>query len=864
MPPSTLYSKVYPLNGLGDAASTALRICLGASAAVAILVGAAEAQQVPPAPPAGINAQQVQQLIQARGMGSLVAQRIRDSGMTPDQIRARLQSAGYSPDLLDSYMGSSADTTQRPGNDILRGMSALGLAQTVPGDTLSPAYQADTTRNPRDTASRDSMAIDTTGARLPRGAAAPRLRLFGLDVFRRATTQFTPVTSGPVDPDYRLGPGDELVLILTGNVEQAHSLPVSREGFIVIPQVGQIFVANLTLEQLRNLLYTRLGRVYSDVRRGAGATTHFEVTISRVRVNQVFVNGEVMQPGAYAVSAVGTALNALYQAGGPTERGDFRRVRIMRRGLLVETLDLYDYLLGGNVHDDVRLEQGDVVFVPPRSHRVSVEGSVLRPAIYDLADGQGLKDLVQMAGGLLPDAYTGRAQVERVLPPGQRAPGGRDRTQIDVDLAMVIGEHPTVRLSLEPDDKVTIFGVSPPVRNRVTLRGDVWHPGTFQLEPGMTISSLIGAAGGLKPDVYLERAHILRLLPDSTRQVIPASLVGMRPRGAPGDSSLPSGEAGRPLADLPLQEFDEVTVYGLTSFRPERPVSIFGNVQRPGVVLFRDSMTLKDAVILAGGLRDDAYLLEAEIARIPDSREDPSQLAQVIRVPLDSSYVLEASGYLARPTGARGAEPRLQPYDNVFIRRVPGWELQRNVVVSGEVRFPGRYSLVRRDERVADVIRRAGGVTDVAYVKGAQFYRADSRAGRVGIDLERVLRDSTNRDNLILFAGDSLFVPQYQPVVRVDGAVNSPVAVAYQPGHNAGWYVDRAGGYARRADKSRTYTVQPNGAVDRRNSTVQPGARIYVPQVPADQQGTNWTSLLASLATILASALTLVLVVQRL
>jgi polysaccharide export outer membrane protein len=848
------------------------------------------AQQVP-ARPGNVSDQQLQQYIQQPGIGDQIRQRIQESGLTPDQIRARLRAAGYPENLIDQYMqqGPAGQAAPTPTVDMLRAVSALGLGQFVSlGDTL--AVRRDSIFLTRD----DSLLLDSLGFRVgvdtiptrrdsvgqlrldPTAATrlADRLRrprVFGLDVFRRTTTQFNPLASGPVDPDYRLGPGDELVLILTGDVEIGQQLPVTREGFIVIPQVGQLYVANLTLDQLRDLLYTRLGHVYSGVKRGAGATTQFQVSVARVRVNQIFVTGEVARPGAFALSALGTVMNALYAAGGLTERGNFRAVRVMRGSRTVTTLDLYDYLLSGNTRNDVRLEQGDVIFVPPVSRRVAVAGAVVRPALYDLAEDQDLRALIQMSGGLLPEAYTGRAQIERILPPEQRQPGGRDRTVLDVDLQAVMrpGGAP---FRMESDDRVTIFAVTVPVRNRVLVKGDVWRPGTYQLESGMTLSRLIAAAGGLKPDVYSERAHILRLNPDSTRLLVPVSLVGIPTQGAPpGDDAGVRGQvsgarvppAGQLAMDPALQESDEITVYSKTGFRPSRQIAVFGAVQRPGVFVFTDSMTLLDAVMMAGGLRDEAFLLEAEISRIPDERQE-GQLAQVIRVPLDSTYVLDLSGYLRRPTSARGAEPMLAPYDNVFIRRVPGWELQRNVYVTGEVKFPGRYTLVRRDEKLLDVLNRAGGLTTDGYIRGAQFYRVEGRAGRIGIDLEKVLKDATYRDNLILFAGDSLYVPQYQPVVKVEGGVNSPVSVAYVPRRGVGYYVDRAGGFSRRADKNRTYVVQPNGAVDTYSARVEPGARIVVPEVPAGEEKTNWGQILSAVATILTSALTIVLVVQRL
>ena len=830
-------------------------------AAFAVLAAPVHAQQIPQLP-AGTSAQDVQRIIQQRGLGDQIRQRVQQSGLTPDQIRARLRGAGYPENLIDQYLqpAQQGQVAPAPSTDVLRALSSLGFADfTLAADTLAGAESVVLSRD-------DSLLLDSLGLRLGMDSIptrrdsvgvmrldsaaafryADRLRrpqVFGLDVFRRTSTQFAPVLTGPVDPAYRIGPGDELVLIVTGEVELTQELPVTREGFVVIPQVGQVYASNLTMGQFTDVLFSRLGRVYASINRSPGARSQFQVAISKVRVNQVFVVGEVARPGSYPVSALGTVMNALYQAGGPTERADFRTVKVTRAGRDVAAFDLYDYLLNGNTRNDVRLEQGDVVFVAPRARRVLIQGSVVRPAHYDLAAGDGMRELVRMAGGLLAEAYTGRALIERILPPDQRLPGGRDRTVLDVSLDTVLAGG-AAAFRLEPDDRVTVFPVARPVRDRIVLKGNVWHPGTFEAEPGLTLSRLIASAGGLKPDTYGHRAHILRLLPDSTRRLIPVDLGGRD--------------------DPELQEYDEVTVFSRTDFRPLRQIAVYGSVQRPGMYAYRDSMSLVDAVMLAGGLRDEAYLLEAEISRIPEDRQDANQLAVSLHVPLDSSYVLDPTGHLTRPTARRGENPALQPYDNVFIRRVPGYELQRNVVISGEVRFPGRYSLTRRDERLLDVLNRAGGVTEQAYIGGAQFYRADARMGRVGINLARVLRDAAYRDNVILFSGDSLYIPQYQPMVRVEGAVNSPVAVAYQGAHGADWYVTRAGGFARRADKSRTYVVQPNGAVDRRSATVEPGGRVVVPEIPADEQKTNWASILGSVAQILVSALTIALVVQKL
>src|SRR5438876_4071866 len=378
------------------------------------LLGVAEpgAAQVP-------TAAQAQQMLQQNpGLGDVLRQRIQQSGLTAEQIRARLQASGYPANLLDAYLGGGAggQVAVQPGAQELAAIQSLGLPSLA--------------------AAGEYLPVDTGMIRV-RGVTAPRSAVFGVDAFRRTTTQFLPLLSGPVPPDYKLGPGDNLVLILTGDVELAYSLPVTREGFVLIQQVGQVYVSNLTLDQLRDVLYQRLGRVYSGVKRGAGATTRFDVSVANVRVNQVYVVGEVSQPGAYQISSLGTVFTALYAAGGVTERAKLRGVEVQRAGKTVATLDLYDYLLRGDTRNDVRLETGDVVFVPVHGTRVQVTGAVVRPAIYDLAPTESLSSLLQAAGGFRADAALKRISVHRILPAAQRGPGPAPRAVVDVALAPV-------------------------------------------------------------------------------------------------------------------------------------------------------------------------------------------------------------------------------------------------------------------------------------------------------------------------------------------------------------------------------------------------------------------------------------------
>src|SRR6266566_1133255 len=599
------------------------------------------------------TATQVQQALQQQpGLGDVVRNRIAQSGLSADQIRARLQASGYPGTLLDPYLSATAPSGLVPGSQELAALQALGLPAIA-----NPALPYDTG--------------------LVRSARTQPSDVFGVDVFQRTTTQFLPLLAGPVPADYKLGPGDNLVLILTGDVELTYSLPVTREGFVLIPQVGQVHIANLTLDQLRDVLYTRLGRVYSGVRRTANATTRFDVTVANVRANQVYVVGEVAQPGAYQLSALGTVFTALYAAGGVTERAKLRGVEVQRLGKTVATLDMYDYLLKGDTRSDIRLETGDVIFVPIHESRVRVRGAVLRPAVYELKSGETLVDLVKAAGGFRPDAALERLKVQRVLPAN-------------------------------------------------------------------------------------------------------------RSRG---------------------------------------------------------------------------------------------QLATTMRVPLDSTYLFErdSAGRYIGPPGvafpATGTAPDvpLEPYDNVLILRQPDFELQRTVTITGQVRFPGNYALRSKDDRLTDLLERAGGLTPQAYPEGIRFVRATAEAGRINVDLPRALKDRSARDNMILQPGDSVNIPEYQPSVKIVGAVNSPGSVLYRRGAGLDYYLSAAGGFSQRANRGGVSVRQANGETRTphkvlffsSNPTPGPGSQIFVPFKDPQETKTDYVALFGAIAQILASTIAIIVVAKK-
>lgn len=824
------------------------RLALGcAFALLAAAPGALRAQRPTP--------EQAQAILQSRpDLVDQLRRRLVDSGLTPDQVRARLRAEGYPENLLDPYLpGSSAPADPGNRDRVFAAMRALGITDS--------ADLAGLTSRARSLAPNDTSALALlTGQESPANAPSPDavdptradsgFRVFGLETFRASAAQFQPNAAGPVDANYRLGPGDRLVLILTGDVELAHDLVVTREGFIVIPQVGQVFVNNLTLSELESVLTGRLARVYSGVRRGGG-TTRFSVSVANLRSLQVFVVGDVERPGAYRISSAGTAFSALYSAGGPSRAGSMRQIEIRRGGKVVDLLDAYDYLLRGDATHDVRLETGDVVFVPPHGPMARVVGAVVRPATYEMKPTESIADAVRFAGGLAPDGDARRVTVERILPVAARVAGGRDR---DV-LALTLDAGATIKVGT--GDVVRVGVVADRQRNRVVVRGNVWSPGLVAITPGLTLSGALRLAGGLRPDTYLGRLLVTRLRSDSSRVQLRTSL---------------RDTLGTLTDDIPLQEDDEIRVFSVSEFRPQRFVSIAGAVRRGGRVPYRDGMTLRDLVLMAGGLDQSAWLTEAEIARLPESRAN-GVTATTVRIPLDSSYLAErgADGRYVGPPGVAaprgpGADVPLQPYDYVLILRQPGWSLQRAVWITGEVQFPGRYTLVSQGERLTDLVRRAGGLSALAAAEGAVFVRSRDSTGRVGIDLSRALRDPAFVDNLVLQDGDSLFVPQFNPVVLVRGEVNAPTAVAYRPGENIDYYVKAAGGARRTGDERRAFVTQASGRVESRvprlfllpDAKPEPlaGGVVSVPlkdlneDVQNTQRLTAWLGILSSLATL--------------
>jgi len=836
-----------------------------AAAAVLLLGTASLGAQQPGQRP---TPEQARALLQARPeLVEQLRQKLVTSGMTRQQIHARLRAEGYPEDLLDPYLPGSQGTPNEPTSELYSAVQELGLADSA-DVALLRGLQADTLP----VALRDSLAklrlsdstrvdssrvitrkltvrsdVEDSLARLDSG-----YNIFGIEMFRSNANAVMANVLGPVDENYKLGPGDRLVLILTGDVEASYTLDVTREGFVVIPQVGQIYVANLTLGQLNDLMYSRLGRVYSGVRRGAGASTRFSLSVSRLRTNQVYVLGEVARPGSYLVSSAGTALTSLYSAGGPTANGSMRQVQIKRAGRLVSNVDLYDYLLRGDASHDARLESGDIVFVPPHGPRVRVVGEVVRPGTYEMNTGETLADAISAAGGFKADALRDRVHIQRITPAGRRTIDGNARVTLE---ASDVGNGGARAVTMEDGDVVRVLAIDKRVRNTISVEGNVWTPGRQGLTPGTRLSDAIRVAGGPKPDVYLGQILVSRLLPDSSRVQL---------RSAFRDTT------GAVVNDFPLNQDDVVQVFSLTDFRPDRYVAIGGAVRKAGRFPYRKGMTMRDLVLLAGGLREGAYLKEAEIARLPQDRTG-STTANTIRVPLDSTYLFERKpgeeylGAPGLPAPSSGApEVELEPYDNVLIMQQPNWELQRVVTILGEVNFPGQYALKTRSERIAELIDRAGGLTIEAYPEGAVFVRKKGEVGRVAVDVAQAVRRRNSPENLLLMDGDEITIPVRSNIVTVRGAVNAPNVVAYVPGKNLDYYVDQAGGPAREADFGRAFVTQPSGKRETRSThrflpdgspKPLPGSTVVVPTRDLNERAQT-AAILSALAPLFAAMAT--------
>lgn len=783
-----------------------------------VVPAALAAQDPPPTPPVvtptqATQAQAAAQAATGRTVSNAdISAAIQNSGLTQAQIQARLRSAGYDPALADPFFGAAAG-----------GAGGAGGAAGAAGGNTTEFAQALQRLGILSTPTDDAQVEETTrpSADRPSGRAGG---VFGKDVFERATTVFDPVTSGPVDPAYRLGIGDQIQLVVTGQVELAYALELRRDGTVIVPQVGQISLAGLTMDAARTVLRTRMGRSYSGLNSGEA---RLDLSISGIRSNAVFVIGEVEAPGAYQVNALATVFHAIARAGGPTDRGSFRNIEVRRGNRVVQRLDLYDYLLRGDASGDVRLEQGDQIYVPLNTRVVAITGQVRRPRIFELRENEGFSDLLNFAGGLLASASVERVQIDRILPPERRTPGF-ERVKVDVDIKGQMDSLARVRLL--DADIVQVFGIGDVRRNVVQVGGQVFQPGEFELRPGMTLGSLIGEAQGLLPWAMADRVKVIRQLPLTGQSI----LHNVDATSAAGQGFL-------------LEEFDSIEVLDSRVAYPGGQFTVSGAVNGPRAFPYTQGVTLRDAIERAGGVDESAQKVDVFRRKVGASYSDTTSVR----------FSFDIGPGFVRDSTLRGFV--LERDDRVEVMSSPGFRPQRFTSVRGQFRYPATYAISENVDRISDIVTKAGGTLPGAYPGSFRLIRGGLD---VRVDFQRAMAGD-NSSNMWLLDGDVLVIESDPNTVLVTGAVANPSLIKYQAGRSVQDYIELAGGPTDYGMGGRAVVKGPAGVSERvrrvafffRSSPdVVSGSVITVPVRPeaSASAGEIWTRVLQS-ATALAS-----------
>lgn len=672
-------------------------------------------------------------------------------------------------------------------------------------------------------------------------------RVFGRDIFNNKKLTFEPNMNIATPRNYRLGPGDAVIIDIYGASQKTLETTVSPDGEVTIEGFGPVQVSGLTVAQANARLRSTLGSRYQS--------SKIKLTVGQTKTIMVNVMGEVRMPGTYTLSAFATVFNALYMAGGPNDLGTLRNIKVFRNNRLIAMVDVYDYILNGKA-SNIHLTDNDVIVVGPYDCLVGINGKVKRPMYYEMKKSESVGTLLKYAGGFTGDAYTKAVRVIRKT--------GREYSVYNV------GEFDMSSFRIADGDSVSVDSILDRYENMVEVKGAVFRPGKYQVGGDITsVRSLIEHAEGCTEQAFTAHAVMHRMKADRTLEVIPVDIDGIM--------------QGR-VADVPLQKNDVLFVPTKQALMEQQTLTIHGEVHYPGIYKYAANETIEDLILQAGGLNDQASTVKVDVARRirdPKALTTDSIISQTYTLALKDGFVID---------GQPGF--RLMPYDEVYVRRSPGFTTPQNVYVEGQVMFAGTYTLARKNERISDVIRKAGGVTDLAYVSGARLLRRTSEAERakmravtrilaaqgansdsinvallqladtypVGIELGEALKHPGGDADLVLREGDQLIIPEYNGTVKISGDVMFPNTVAYEKGKRFSYYIDQAGGFGQRAKKSRTIIVYMNGTVGRvaHNAKVRPGCEIVVPSKPrrnpaAIGQWLGIGSSVASLATMIAS-----------
>ena len=674
-------------------------------------------------------------------------------------------------------------------------------------------------------------------------------KVFGRDIFNNRALSFEPAMNIATPQNYLVGPGDQIIVDVYGASQRTVSETVSPDGTITIPGYGPIQLAGLSVSAAKEKLRSTLGSRYSSSR--------INMTVGQTRSILINVMGEVKVPGTYTLSAFATVFHALYMAGGINDLGTLRNIKVFRGGHQISTVDIYDYILNGRMTGNVRLQDNDVIIVGPYDALVEIEGNVKRPMFYEMRKNESVSTLLKYAGGFSGNAYKKSVRLLRKT--------GRLKSVYNVE------EFDMSSFQVDDGDIVSVDSILDRYENMVEIKGAIFRPGLYQLGNEInSVRSLIQHAEGVTEDAFTARGVMHRMKADRTLEVIPVDVKGILSGTSP---------------DIPLKNEDVLFIPTQSDLQQQRTLTIHGEVMYPGPYQYADNETLEDLILQAGGLTDAASIAKVDVSRrIVDPKATTSSkvIAKTYTFSLKDGFVIDGTpGFI------------LEPYDEVYVRRSPGYQVQRNITVSGEVLFEGEQTLSTKNMRISDAIKMAGGVTSDAYVRGARLERKlndDEKARRkflmkqlryqsddkdtintdqldlgdtytVGIYMDKALENPGSEYDVVLREGDRIVVPEYNGTVKISGNVMYPNTVSYHPGKSYKYYIKQAGGFGNRAKKSKTWILYQNGtmAIVGHGTKIEPGCEIIVPtKIPFDysklsqliQIGTNMTSLVAMIVIL--------------
>lgn len=780
-------------------------------------------------------------------MGSTTA--MAQTGMTDAQVIQYVQeglSQGKSQQQLMMELSAKGVTTEQ----------ALRLKQMYENGEIST--ESTQTKTVTDTSRMRESTEANKAEEAPKQESAPAEApakvnplsemVYGRNIFTNDKLSFEPDLNMATPQNYRLGPGDEIIIDIWGASEDIIRKEISPDGSINVPGLGVISLNGMNIADAKEYLKSELSKIYAD------EGNQIQVTLGKTRSIKINVMGEVMVPGTYTLSAFASVFHALYSAGGVTDLGSLRNIKVARNGKTVAEVDVYEYIMQGKTSDDINLQEGDVVIVPTYDAIVKVEGKVKRPMKYEMKDNETVSTLLKYAGFFAPNAYKNSVRVVRQE--------GREYSIATVE------RDNFGAFKLMDGDVVSADSIINRFSNKLEIKGAVYRPGIYEYcENINTVKKLLQQADGLLGDAFTNRAVLYRQRENLTSEVLPVDVKGIL-----------EGTA----EDVELRKNDILFVPSIYDIKNIGNVYISGEVVKPGTYPYADNMTLEDIVITAGGLKDAASLVRVDISR---RMKDNKGTHAIDTVGQNFSFGLK-DGFIV------DGEPGfvLEPFDQVFVRRSPGYSEQKNVTVNGEVLYSGEYSLNYKNERLSSLISRAGGLTVFGYARGAKLTRVandheikrmqnviemmrrelgESLANSlmleldsvftVGIDLEEALKNPGGSADIVLREGDVISVPEMTSTVKINGAVMMPNTVTYQKGKKVSYYLDQAGGYSQNAKKTKKFIIYMNGEVTKvksRSKKVEPGCEIVVPnKVKQNRIGEviGYATSFASLATMIAS-----------